>query len=55
MLRRLFQLITVICIIAFPRSALGWSWGSNEEEEPAKVDEVETDKNEADVPSGDPL
>jgi len=51
---RLFQLITVICIIVFPRSAVG-SWGSKEEEEPAKVDDVETDKNEADAPSGDPL
>ena len=50
---RLYQLITVICIIVFPRSAV--SWGSKEEEEPAKVDDVETDKNEADVPSGDPL
>jgi len=53
---RLFQLITVICIIIFPHHTSGWSWGSKEEEEePAKVDDVETDKNEADAPSGDPL
>ena len=52
---RQFQLIVVICIIIFPQSAIGWSWGSKEEEEPAKVDDVETDKHEADAPSGDPL
>jgi len=52
---RLFQLIAVIYIIIFPQTAIGWSWGSKEEEEPAKVDDVETDKNEADAPSGDPL
>ena len=52
---RLYQLVTVICIIVFPRSAWSWSWGNKEEEEPAKEVDVETDKNEADAPSGDPL
>ena len=48
---RLIHLIVVICIIIFPQTAQG----SKEEEEPAKIDDVETDKNEADAPSGDPL
>ena len=47
----LFHLIAVICIIIFPQSAIGWSWGSKEEEEPAKVDDGEADQiiNEADA------
>ena len=58
---RLLHLITVICIIIFPQTAIGWSWGSKEEEEPAKVDDQKNDgatSTTQDIDnsgSGDPL